>query len=87
MRDLPSLEMNLFGYLQTPMVIVTTPNRDFNSYFPNPEDFRHDDHKFEWTRQQFNDWCLKMCNQYPYSYEIHGVGWHKNGYKDKGPCS
>jgi len=40
------------------LVIVTTPNSEFNElfHFPPDKQFRHWDHKFEWTRQQFQDW-------------------------------
>lgn len=44
------------------LVIVTTPNAEFNVNFPqlmygtSDSTFRHWDHKFEWTRKQFEDW-------------------------------
>lgn len=31
--DIPSLEANIFGYLQPKLAIVTTPNADFNQFF------------------------------------------------------
>jgi len=37
---------------------MTTPNAEFNVLFPNLNGFRHPDHKFEWTRQQFGDWYM-----------------------------
>lgn len=46
----------IFGQLSPTVVIVTTPNAEFNVLFPNLEGFRHWDHKFEWTRQEFQDW-------------------------------
>ena len=46
----------LFGQLQPKVVIITTPNAEFNVLFPNFEGFRHWDHKFEWTREQFRSW-------------------------------
>jgi hypothetical protein len=36
--------------------------------------FRHDDHRFEWTRAEFVVWTQKICNQFGYSVEIQGVG-------------
>ncbi|KAH8100047.1 hypothetical protein BXZ70DRAFT_1000564 [Cristinia sonorae] len=36
--------------------------------------FRHDDHKFEWTVQEFADWCRDVANQWDYEVEIGGVG-------------
>ncbi|KAI7817031.1 hypothetical protein BC939DRAFT_467189 [Gamsiella multidivaricata] len=52
----------VLGKLRPKLVIVSTPNAEFNVYFPQlkygtPEAvFRNDDHRFEWTRQEFEDW-------------------------------
>lgn len=57
--ELPELEAfpgNVFGQLKPRLVVVTTPNSEFNVLFPNCTGFRHYDHKFEWTRQQFQEW-------------------------------
>lgn len=50
------------GIYQPRVLIVTTPNAEYNINFedlnygkPNAT-MRHDDHKFEWTRQQFQEW-------------------------------
>lgn len=65
----------VFGVLSPPYVIITTPNKDFNEVFKLPADkFRHWDHRFEWTRNEFNDWCEKIVSQYPYySFETQGI--------------
>jgi len=36
--------------------------------------FRHADHRFEWTRKEFNSWCNKICNEFSYQVEIYPVG-------------
>lgn len=36
--------------------------------------FRHDDHKFEWTVAEFNDWCNAVADEWGYDVEILGVG-------------
>ena len=42
--------------------MISTPNAEFNVYFPNlnygtpKSTYRHWDHQFEWTRQEFQDW-------------------------------
>jgi hypothetical protein len=46
----------IFGYLQPKVVVVTTPNCEFNVLFPDLKRFRHYDHKFEWTREEFQSW-------------------------------
>ncbi|KAE8008261.1 hypothetical protein FH972_004790 [Carpinus fangiana] len=36
--------------------------------------FRNHDHKFEWTREQFNSWATKLAAKHNYSVEFSGVG-------------
>ncbi|KAI8340350.1 hypothetical protein EDC96DRAFT_468920, partial [Choanephora cucurbitarum] len=68
------------GTYQPRLMIVTTPNAEYNVYFPNlqygtPHSlFRHDDHKFEWTRAQFEAWCQTGATKYGYQVEFHGIG-------------
>ena len=51
---------NVFGQINPKVVILTTPNAEFNVLFPNFSGFRHPDHKFEWTRSQFQDWYVSV---------------------------
>jgi hypothetical protein len=68
------------GHYQPNILIVTTPNGEYNVHFPDLKygtseaTFRHDDHKFEWTRQQFETWCHQGASQYGYSIEFLGIG-------------
>ena len=39
-----------------------------------PWEFWNHDHKFEWTREQFSDWALKLASEYGYNVEFSGVG-------------
>jgi hypothetical protein len=48
----------IFGHLQPNVVVVTTPNCEFNVLFPGLKKFRHYDHKFEWTRAEFQTWLV-----------------------------
>jgi hypothetical protein len=36
--------------------------------------FRHDDHKFEWTVQEFRDWCEGVAEEWGYEVAISSVG-------------
>lgn len=36
--------------------------------------FRNHDHKFEWTRAQFNHWAIDLASKHNYSVEFGGVG-------------
>lgn len=47
---------NIFGRMRPKCVVLTTPNSDYNVLFDMVTPFRHDDHKFEWSREQFVDW-------------------------------
>jgi hypothetical protein len=80
------LTYNIFSYINPKLVVVTTPNRDFNVYFPDPKQFRHDDHKFEWTREEFTDWCRNTADMFGYSFKLTGVGLPE-GFTDKGFCT
>lgn len=39
-----------------------------------PFKFRNHDHKFEWTREQFNSWASNLALKHDYSVEFGGVG-------------
>ena len=57
--DPPILERiphSIFGVMQPQTVIMTTPNAEFNVLFPDFSGFRHLDHRFEWTRREFELW-------------------------------
>ena len=70
------------------IAIFTTPNKEYNVLFENFEGpFRHYDHKFEWTREEFNHW-VQTCiiDKYP-EYQVErfdGVG---EGPPNIGHCS
>ncbi|KAG0291797.1 Small RNA 2'-O-methyltransferase [Linnemannia gamsii] len=70
----------VLGTLKPKLVIVSTPNAEFNIYFPQlnygkPNAiFRNDDHRFEWTRQEFQDWCNAAAGQYGYNVTYTGAG-------------
>lgn len=73
---LEKVPANIFGNLKPKVAVITTPNREFNTLFPDFEGpFRHWDHKFEWDRSQFQDWAHSIVNEYPdYSVRFLGVG-------------
>lgn len=75
-----ALPRTIFDVYQPEIVILSTPNAEFNVHFPElnygtPEQiFRHNDHRFEWTRQEFQDWCNTQAEHYKYSVSFDGVG-------------
>lgn len=72
---LRGFEENVFGVISPNIVIVTTPNSDFNVVFNLPPGkFRHWDHKFEWSREEFRLWCEKIITEFKnYTYRIEGI--------------
>lgn len=75
-KDVESITKVVFGFYQPKYVIVTTPNREFNPLFDDFDQtkFRHPDHKFEWDRGEFTNYCQQVCSAYPYQFVIDGVG-------------
>ena len=76
LKDLSELVEHVFGHVQARLVIVTTPNADFNVLFPTMicGQFRHADHKFEFTRAQFQCWSQHIVQTYGYRVEFTGLG-------------
>lgn len=65
----------VFGQLHPKLVVLTTPNSEFNVVFDMAEGkLRHWDHKFEWTREEFQSWCNNIAEMYGYNVEYSGVG-------------
>ena len=66
----------LFGVTQPNLIVLTTPNRDYNALFETmtPGTFRHPDHRFEWTRAEFADWCKAITDQYSYDVTLSPLG-------------
>jgi 3' terminal RNA ribose 2'-O-methyltransferase Hen1 len=71
-----ALERVVFGEARPRVVIVTTPNREYNTLFPFhlPNGLRHKDHRFEWTRAEFEAWLSRVAKTYRYSFIVLGVG-------------
>ncbi|KAF2878686.1 hypothetical protein ILUMI_27494 [Ignelater luminosus] len=85
---LDALPYNIFGFIKPKLAIFTTPNADFNVLFPNFKGFRHIDHKFEWTRSQFESWATNIVTRFPnYSVSFKGIGKGRDGTESVGCCS
>jgi len=58
-------------------LIITTPNRTFNNYYrfdPEDDGFRHSDHNFEMTQEQFKEYILSIIKLLPYDASFFGIG-------------
>jgi 3' terminal RNA ribose 2'-O-methyltransferase Hen1 len=73
---LAALEKVLFGEAKPRAVIVTTPNAEYNALFPNlpAGAFRHPDHRFEWTRAEFQHWVKTIEDAHGYRAELRDIG-------------
>ncbi|MDQ3632620.1 MAG: 3' terminal RNA ribose 2'-O-methyltransferase Hen1 [Actinomycetota bacterium] len=65
---LTAAEANLFADARPATVIVTTPNAEYNPRWETLEAgrFRHPDHRFEWTREQFAAWSDGVASRHGY---------------------
>ena len=77
--DLPrlsALELSLFGDAKPQLVIVTTPNREYNTLFEGMAEgaLRHPDHRFEWTRPEFEAWGTRVAKAYEYKVAFTPLG-------------
>lgn len=77
--DLPRLaafERVLFEFARPGLVIVTTPNAEYNVRFENlpTGKLRHRDHRFEWTRAQFEEWAQTVAGRYGYEVSFAPIG-------------
>ena len=73
---LAAFERVLFEFAQPKMVVVTTPNFEYNVKFENlpAGKLRHQDHRFEWTRSQFQDWGMRVAERFGYIVRFRGIG-------------
>ena len=55
-------------------LFITTPNYDFNKFFGSDGGFRHDDHHWEMTMNQYQTWLTDIVKEYPYDIVFKGVG-------------
>ncbi|MDB5267110.1 MAG: 3 terminal ribose 2-O-methyltransferase Hen1 [Hymenobacter sp.] len=73
---LAALEAVVFGQARPAHVFVTTPNADYNQLFEklNAGEFRHDDHRFEWSRAEFAAWATAVAERHGYQVRLMGMG-------------
>ncbi|MDR0916302.1 MAG: 3' terminal RNA ribose 2'-O-methyltransferase Hen1 [Oscillospiraceae bacterium] len=69
-------ERVLFGDAKPRVIVLTTPNRDYNAVYGklSADEMRHDDHRFEWTRAEFAAWTESVSAKYGYNITISGIG-------------
>jgi 3' terminal RNA ribose 2'-O-methyltransferase Hen1 len=75
-QRLRAFERVLFDNARPDTVLVTTPNREYNVKFETlpAGTFRHRDHRFEWTRKEFNDWAGEVAGRFGYRTRFLPIG-------------
>lgn len=73
---LAAFERVLFEFAKPKTVIITTPNSEYNVKFETlpAGKFRHSDHRFEWTREQFQSWAGRICERFGYRVSLMPIG-------------
>jgi 3' terminal RNA ribose 2'-O-methyltransferase Hen1 len=73
---LAAMERVVFEQARPRLVIVTTPNREYNVKWESlpAGAVRNRDHRFEWTREEFRRWAARVCARFGYSAEFRTVG-------------
>jgi 3' terminal RNA ribose 2'-O-methyltransferase Hen1 len=73
---LAAFECVLWQHARPAAVVVTTPNVEYNVRWPTlpAGNFRHRDHRFEWTRAEFQAWAAGVAERWGYAVRFAPVG-------------
>ena len=73
---LQAFEQVLFHHARPRLIALTTPNREYNTLFETlpPGRFRHTDHRFEWSRDEFQTWANAIAMREGYQVTFQPLG-------------
>ena len=73
---LRAFERVLFESARPGLIVLTTPNAEYNVMWPSlpAGQFRHQDHRFEWTQAQFQSWAGGVASRFGYTVDFRPVG-------------
>jgi 3' terminal RNA ribose 2'-O-methyltransferase Hen1 len=73
---LGAFERSLFESARPGIVALTTPNVEYNAKFENlpAGKLRHKDHRFEWTRAEFQGWAIGVAERFGYHVRFLAIG-------------
>ena len=73
---LAAFERVLFECAKPKTIVITTPNREYNVKWETlpAGKFRHRDHRFEWTRTEFQEWANRVAARFGYNVRFLPVG-------------
>jgi small RNA 2'-O-methyltransferase len=73
--QLSKVEQSLFGQLRPRLVVMTTPNRDYNAVLGmGRSERRHSDHQFEWSQSKFQKWVAGIAARHGFDVEFQAIG-------------
>lgn len=64
----------IFKDYRPEVLIVTTPNQEYNVVYDMDEKMRHHDHRFEWTREELRQKMEAWSKHFPYQMSYQGIG-------------
>ncbi|GAF20898.1 HEN1 C-terminal domain [Bacillus sp. JCM 19047] len=70
---LPKMMKMILSDYRPQTLFISTPNYEYNQLYNLGEGYRHPDHRFEWTRDQFQTWCQAVNTGF-YNLEFTGIG-------------
>jgi 3' terminal RNA ribose 2'-O-methyltransferase Hen1 len=70
---LAAFERVVFLHAAPKTILLTTPNREYNELYGALE-LRHGDHRFEWTRSEFETWATRVAGSFGYHVRFEGIG-------------
>ncbi|WP_428305481.1 3' terminal RNA ribose 2'-O-methyltransferase Hen1 [Lacipirellula sp.] len=75
-QRLAAFERVVFEQARPTTVVLTTPNREFNVMWESlpAGTMRHGDHRFEWTREEFENWSNGVAARFGYIVRFLPVG-------------
>ena len=73
---LKAFERVVFEFAKPRTIVLTTPNAEYNAVWETlpAGEFRHADHRFEWTRQEFQTWAYAIATRFGYAVRFQGIG-------------
>ena len=73
---LAAFERVLFEFARPGTVVMTTPNAEYNATWESlpAGRFRHKDHRFEWTRAEFQGWAGRAAERFGYAVRFLPIG-------------
>ena len=73
---LAAFERAVFDFARPGTVVITTPNVEYNPKFETlpAGRFRHKDHRFEWTRAEFQSWAGRIGERFGYAARFLPLG-------------